>query len=69
MISIIDMTTGETLYTSSPVHQCEASLEKQGPEHLLPALALQEIPLESRHTGMPPELAQVCPSSFLAQFD
>jgi hypothetical protein len=70
MVTVIDMTTGEVLHSSQP-QQCEGNASYEQKAYALPALALQEIPLEAEKEShkMPPELAQVSLSSFLTKFD
>ncbi|MFC1685304.1 hypothetical protein ACFL0R_07550 [Pseudomonadota bacterium] len=72
MVTVIDMTTGEVLHSSQP-QKCEgnAPYEHEQKAYALPAPALQEIALEPERDShkMPPELAQVSLSAFLAKFD
>jgi hypothetical protein len=69
MVTVIDMTSGELIYRSSPAQQREAAAETQGPAFSLPALALQEITLERQPIEMPPELAQISIGKFLTKFN
>ena len=70
MVTVIDMTTGEVIH-NSPSQQCKGDASHEQDAYSLPALALQEVALESTRDDhkMPPELAHTSLSTFLAKFD
>ncbi len=67
MITVIDIASGELIYSSSAT-QVESPATVYGNEFPLPTLALQEIQPEAISNTMPPELADIPAAAILAKF-
>jgi len=71
MITVIDMASGELICstTSTTSVTTEDSTIQYGTELPMPALALQEVQVETASNAMPPELADVPVAAILAKFE
>jgi len=67
MITVIDMASGELIYSSTTA-EVESPATMYENEIPTPALALQEIQPEIISNTMPPELADIPVATILAKF-
>ncbi len=69
MVTVFDMTTGRLIYQSRDVDPTPTPHSRT--LHELPQPALQTVPIESGKllTGVPPEVALVCPDELFNRWE